>query len=268
VPLVLEEASDHEDDKSSSPPAAPEGAPSDKKRQRQAPAELKRKRQRQEDSATPAKNRRPLQKLHEMSHGEQAEAFAQWFRQECEAQGESELELAADSAEIPGLSLQNGEGMPNKSAESLAGFVKTIAGEWRSLKDPKKGQVKSPRVLVLASGARRCVQFVPGLRRTFGGPVLKLFAKHFKPKDQEKALRKKKWICAVGTPGRVLALAESGALNFSNTKVLVLDVQPDSKSFNLLEHAGEDIFKLLRGHARAASDESSEQQRSIRLGLF
>eukprot|EP00968_Pinguiococcus_pyrenoidosus_P024625 scaffold4873_cov208-Pinguiococcus_pyrenoidosus.AAC.5 len=53
-----------------------------------------------------------------------------------------------------------------------------------------------------------------------------------------------------------------------DTKVLVLDVQPDSKSFNLLEHAGEDVFKLLRGHARAASDESSEQQRSIRLGLF
>lgn len=51
--------------------------------------------------------------------------------------------------------------MPNKSAESLAGFVKTIAGEWRSLKDPKKGQVKSPRVLVLASGARRCVQVRP-----------------------------------------------------------------------------------------------------------
>ena len=209
--------------------------------------------------------RRPLVGLAGMSCEQQRRAFAAWFRGKCRERRETELEGGEAAADRLAELVQDGSGLPNRQPESLPGFVKALAADWRSYKDLKKGRIGSPRVLLLSCSARRCVKFVPGLRDAFAGQqVLKLFAKHLKVKDQKDALRKRKWISAVGTPGRALTLVQEGALSLAGTKLLVVDAQPDNKSFTLLETAGGELFDFLR----AAAIEDGEVLSTLKLAFF
>lgn len=209
--------------------------------------------------------RRPLADLAGMSCEQQRRAFISWFRRKCHERSEVDVEGGEATAVRLAELIQDASGLPNRQPESLPGFVKALAVDWRSYKDLKKGKIGSPRVLLLSCSARRCVKFVPGLREAFAGQqVLKLFAKHLKVKDQKDALRKRKWISAVGTPARVLTLNQEGALTLAGTKLLVIDAQPDNKSFTLLETAGGELFDFLR----AAATEDSEVLSTLKLAFF
>lgn len=67
--------------------------------------------------------------------------------------------------------------------------------------------------------------------------MAKLFAKHFKVTEQMAILSKQSFPIAVGTPNRILKLAELGALKFAKTQLVLIDMAKDQKSF--------DIFSLL-----------------------
>ena len=58
---------------------------------------------------------------------------------------------------------------------------------------------------------------------------MKLFAKHLKVEEQETMLSSTKAAIAVGTPNRLLKLAERGSLKLGRLRYIILDVQLDSK---------------------------------------
>lgn len=53
---------------------------------------------------------------------------------------------------------------------------------------------------------------------------------------------------AVGTPNRLLQLAEDGALSFSKTELIVVDCHADQKGFNVvtLRDTQTDLCKLVK----------------------
>ena len=57
----------------------------------------------------------------------------------------------------------------------------------------------------------------------------KLFAKHFKIEEQQAALKSQGTFAAVGTPNRLLKLADLGDLQLDRLKLLMIDVQLDAK---------------------------------------
>lgn len=57
----------------------------------------------------------------------------------------------------------------------------------------------------------------------------KLFAKHIRLEEQEAALGARPMPVAVGTPNRLLKLADSGHLRLDRLKFIVLDVHLDAK---------------------------------------
>ena len=57
----------------------------------------------------------------------------------------------------------------------------------------------------------------------------KLFAKHFKIEEQQAALKAQGSFAAVGTPNRLLKLADLGDLHLHRLKLLMIDVQLDAK---------------------------------------
>ena len=59
--------------------------------------------------------------------------------------------------------------------------------------------------------------------------IMKLFAKHLKVEEQETMLSSTKAAIAVGTPNRLLKLAERGSLKLGRLRYIILDVQLDSK---------------------------------------
>jgi hypothetical protein len=60
-----------------------------------------------------------------------------------------------------------------------------------------------------------------------------LFAKHVKVEEQVEILREKHAI-AVGTPNRLKKLMDIGALSLASTKLVIIDMSRDEKSFSLL----------------------------------
>ena len=59
--------------------------------------------------------------------------------------------------------------------------------------------------------------------------ISKLFAKHFKVEEQQAALKAQGIFAAVGTPNRLLKLADLGDLHLDHLKLLIIDVQLDAK---------------------------------------
>lgn len=63
----------------------------------------------------------------------------------------------------------------------------------------------------------------------------KLFAKHFKQSEQEAWLRSNMVSVASGTPHRLAALAESGALSLARLEYVLVDVGLDAKQRTILD---------------------------------
>jgi len=78
----------------------------------------------------------------------------------------------------------------------------------------------------------------------------KLFSKNMTVSEQVNMLKISAYPFAVGTPNRLLKLAEDGALNFEGTETIVLDMKSDKKGFNVitLRDCMGDLMELVRNH--------------------
>lgn len=109
----------------------------------------------------------------------------------------------------------------------------------------------SPMVIILARTAIRCVNLIKYLLpfRKYAH-LGSLFAKHKKLEEQAKFLRE--WHCqiAVGTPNRVLDLADNGALKLDRCVLFIIDMERDPKSLSILDayETREELFKLYKNH--------------------
>lgn len=110
---------------------------------------------------------------------------------------------------------------------------------------------KKKALIVTFSAVRACalMKLLSGVKR----PFAKLFAKHMKLHDQVDFLKKRKPTLGIGTPGRILQLAEQGALNsFFQDKeaVIIIDMTPDIKKFTVLTMpmVGDSVFEMIKNH--------------------
>eukprot|EP01041_Mallomonas_annulata_P011043 gene11043-23083_t len=103
-----------------------------------------------------------------------------------------------------------------------------------------------PAVVIVCAGASRAVDVIKSVSGTLKCKVAKLFAKHLKIQDQVEALKKHHPI-VVGTPNRLHRLIELGALSFSQTKIILIDMENDVKNLNIftMNDVKNDFFELL-----------------------
>jgi superfamily II DNA/RNA helicase len=94
-----------------------------------------------------------------------------------------------------------------------------------------------PWVIVLASGAVRCCALLKQLA-PLRLEIAKLFAKHMKMTQQRQQLEQRPVKIAVGTPQRVAALLEEGALSLADLRCIIFDAHLDAKNFSVLNAMG------------------------------
>lgn len=106
----------------------------------------------------------------------------------------------------------------------------------------------SPVLLIICSSAIRATQIIKSISsKLIKCKIAKLFAKHFKVEEQMEMLSKEYYPIALGTPNRVNKLIELGALSLKRTAMVLVDVTPDSKQFNILtlNEVKTDFYRLL-----------------------
>ncbi|KAF1947231.1 hypothetical protein EJ02DRAFT_365378 [Clathrospora elynae] len=138
-----------------------------------------------------------------------------------------------------------------RTTDNLSAFLKKQSS---TLKPTPSSPPGAPHtIIVTASGIRAadvCRSLKAGLptQGVTNASVAKLFAKHLKLADQVAHLKKTKIDFGVGTPDRLAALLENGALSTKNLKRVVLDVSYiDQKKRGILDMMDlhEPVIKLL-----------------------
>lgn len=124
--------------------------------------------------------------------------------------------------------------------------IQTKLPDFQNMKKSPGEDVGSPLVVIVSAGAVRSVEIMKTLSRFAQCKIAKLFAKHFKVEEQVEMLREYHPV-AVGTPHRLNKLIDIGALSLSNTRVVLIDMATDEKSFNILNspNVREDFYKYL-----------------------
>mmetsp|Transcript_2385 Transcript_2385/g.3461 ORF Transcript_2385/g.3461 Transcript_2385/m.3461 type:complete len:294 (+) Transcript_2385:2631-3512(+) len=142
-------------------------------------------------------------------------------------------------------------------------YPKSISDAFKSdyfLADTKKDNLVSVikshmkkdtnRVLIVTRSALRACALNKEIAGDLRKPIAKLFAKHMKVEEQKAWLEANPLNIAVGTPNRLLKLAEIGSLDnlFCARTLLVLDLDPDVKKYNLVTMPGvkSDCFEFFR----------------------
>ncbi|GBG26299.1 Protein CMSS1 [Hondaea fermentalgiana] len=198
----------------------------------------------------PNKNKKTKQKKQQVSSKKRAKV-----RQDvslAEAGGELHLWFK-HRYETEGSKLSKIELYPGLEPFSAADFwpVKTGKKTLDSLKEHLDTKRKSTVLLVTRSAVRACdlLKTLSVLQR----PVGKLFAKHMKLDEQVKYLQGpgSALDVAIGTPNRLLKLAEASSLsNFLSNPdaVIVFDLDRDVKNYHVLSMpaVGSDAFFFLR----------------------
>ena len=133
-------------------------------------------------------------------------------------------------------------------------FVRTLSANMPNYKKllmntslPKEDR-GCPMLLILCSSAIRATQIIKSISaKLIKCKIAKLFAKHFKVEEQMEMLAKDYYPIALGTPNRVKKLIELGSLSLRRTALVLVDVTPDSKQFNILtlNEVGTDLYRLL-----------------------
>ncbi|KAF1838515.1 hypothetical protein BDW02DRAFT_564877 [Decorospora gaudefroyi] len=139
-----------------------------------------------------------------------------------------------------------------RTTDKLSAFLKKQASTLQPT--PSKPPGAPHTLVVTASGIRAadvCRSLKSGLPKegVKHSEVAKLFAKHLKLADQVKHLKQKKIDIGVGTPDRLTALLEDGALSTKNLKRVVVDVSYiDQKKRGILDmkELHEALIKLLQ----------------------
>ncbi|KAF3765088.1 hypothetical protein M406DRAFT_340562 [Cryphonectria parasitica EP155] len=113
--------------------------------------------------------------------------------------------------------------------ENLAEFLEKFAGGEDEQEKKRLGTAPkkcgSPHTIVVAGAGLRAADLVRATRKfqKKENVVAKLFAKHFKVAEQVDFLKKNRTGIAVGTPARLAALLEDGALSIEHLKRIVID---------------------------------------------
>ncbi len=119
-----------------------------------------------------------------------------------------------------------------------------------SKKKLKKWKIKeSPGVIIICLSARRAVQVLKEIA-PLNVRAAKLFAKHITIEDQVKQLQESPFGIAVGTPHRILTLAQQGSLSLDQTQCIVLDTFVNDKKFSVytLPDTAPHTQELLKDH--------------------
>eukprot|EP01095_Lingulamoeba_sp_RSL-Kostka_P016474 TRINITY_DN8076_c0_g1_i1.p1 TRINITY_DN8076_c0_g1~~TRINITY_DN8076_c0_g1_i1.p1 ORF type:complete len:263 (+),score=62.21 TRINITY_DN8076_c0_g1_i1:299-1087(+) len=115
----------------------------------------------------------------------------------------------------------------------------------------KKSVNGSPRILIITHSAKRAVELMR-LLKNFDNRfiVTKLFAKHIKIKVQSDILQTKVVNIAVGTPNRILKLAQLNDLSLKDCDYLVIDCEQNIKRQTIfdLKDTNSDLFKFYKDH--------------------
>ncbi|KAM4905553.1 LOW QUALITY PROTEIN: protein CMSS1 [Sylvia borin] len=154
----------------------------------------------------------------------------------------------------------------NDLTHSFSSYLKEICPKWAKLRRTHK-EKKSVVMLVLCSSALRSLELIKSMTAFKGDcRVLKLFAKHIKIKEQMNMLEKGVFHIGVGTPGRIKALVEQGALCLNSTKYMILDWnwrdQKLRRMMDIPEIKKETIDLLEKSIIKLCRDGS------VKLGLF
>ncbi|KAF6810252.1 hypothetical protein CSOJ01_06443 [Colletotrichum sojae] len=124
-----------------------------------------------------------------------------------------------------------------RSLDKLPGFLEKFAEMPEKLHTApeKKG---APHTIVVAAAGLRAADIVRALRKfqTPKSTVAKLFAKHMKVDEQVKFLQGTRTGIAVGTPARLMELADNGALSIEKLQRIVVDASHiDSKKRGVMD---------------------------------
>lgn len=137
--------------------------------------------------------------------------------------------------------------MAISSKQSLGERLRDVV----SLKRLKKHrQARSPAVVIVCQSARRAVAVLKELN-DLRLRVAKLFPKNAEVPQQVTQLRQSPFPLAVGTPHRLVALAQQGkGLSFEHTQLVVLDTCMSKKQYTVctLPDTAADTMTLLREH--------------------
>lgn len=95
--------------------------------------------------------------------------------------------------------------------------------------------------------------------------IAKLFAKHIKLQEQIDLLASTPIHIAVGTPQRLVALAEEGSLKLDQLELVVIDTDTAKGNYNLMEQLSgrESLFTFLNSYIAPRM-----QAGNSKIGLF
>jgi len=127
-----------------------------------------------------------------------------------------------------------------RTLSNLSSYIKQVYPNWKKHlgKPPKESDYHGqPSVLVVTQSAIRAVEVIRALSEfSKYCKVGKLFSKHMKVKEQVEFLSKSVVKIAVGTPNRLIKLAENESLDMNKLDLLVIDyTYKDSKNRNIFE---------------------------------
>ncbi|ORX76731.1 hypothetical protein BCR32DRAFT_248500 [Anaeromyces robustus] len=142
-----------------------------------------------------------------------------------------------------------------RTLSNISSFVKQVYPNWKKHlgKPPKETDYHGqPSVLVVTQSAIRAVEVIRALSEfSKYCKVGKLFSKHMKVKDQVEFLNQSVVKIAVGTPNRLIKLAENESLNMNKLDLLVIDYTfKDSKNRNIFEipEIRKDLLTFIKQH--------------------
>eukprot|EP01135_Chromosphaera_perkinsii_P011545 Nk52_evm3s2438 gene=Nk52_evmTU3s2438 len=170
------------------------------------------------------------------------------------------LETRTGEEDIPAACFLDLKGLEERGTEHACGVVKHVCPRWERVlgmnakanktSNSKKNAIKMgcPEFLFITNSSVQAADLVKRLNVDFARlcKVVKLFSRHMKIKEQEEYLRNHVVHLAVGTPGRIRALIENGALNTGRLTYVLVDCTRDAKTKNIFQYpeSHEELFAL------------------------
>jgi hypothetical protein len=147
------------------------------------------------------------------------------------ASAETQVRLLSELAETTTKFRPHQLAVSTKASDASS-FKERINGIVSRKKLKTWNQKESPMVLIVCLSARRAVDVLKELA-PLRIRAAKLFAKHMTIEEQTKQMESGSFGFAVGTPHRIVTLAEKGVLSLERTKFVVLDTFLNSKNFSV-----------------------------------
>jgi protein CMS1 len=151
-----------------------------------------------------------------------------------------------------------------EAAEFDLGVAKRIQSIVSKKKLKKWKTKESPCVLIICLSARRAVQILKEIA-PLNVRAAKLFAKHMVIEDQVKQLEESAFGIAIGTPHRILTLAQQGALSLEDTQCIVLDTFLNDKKYSV--YTLPDTVPHTQGIIKEYAHPQLQKRRDLRIAF-